>query len=145
MKRKYSHTFFGAGLLAFMITPAAAIDGYTPITEAAAVQKVLSDAGFVQKRTVFSYYRGDGIMAEINTDYDFTTVRHWKVGDDGKLCFYVLKKPDHLIDCVVLHRSNSDANAYYVTWPEGSGYPVLPANSVPQKLHDELGKVAVSN
>lgn len=124
--------------LALATASAHAIEGYQPVSNSDEVRSIMSDAAFLYKKSVNVYYRKDGNMAEHNADYNLTSIRKWKVDLKGRVCLYVFSKPDRLIDCFVLHRSESKAKSYYITWPEGAGYPLEPIAEPPADLIKKL-------
>lgn len=71
-------------------------------------------SGKLLEGTYWTYYfRADGKMGY--KQYDFISVREWKISEGGEICMAVFSRPEKIIDCETVEKTNTSPTEYRMT------------------------------
>ena len=87
------------------------------------------------------YYREDGNMATYSDEYKSTTIRKWKIEDDGRICTAVFAKPDRSLGCYEVRQAANGDGSYQLV---GSGFTsaFTIAEEAPENVVEALNEAA---
>jgi hypothetical protein len=71
------------------------------------------------------FHRQDGNMIEHFAENDSFMIRRWSFDGEGKLCWRIFSKPDRVIDCTYIEKSDSDPVKYRYNWINAGSKPPL--------------------
>lgn len=114
-----------AGSLITSATMTSAEPNWTRITAAEELKALLVGRFVVMYTDRIQFHRDDGNMIEHFAENDSLMFRRWTFEGDGKLCWRIFSKPDRVIDCTYIEKSDSDPVKYRYNWINAGSKPPL--------------------
>ena len=118
---------------------------WTPLPEDVSVSSLFSGRTVLMYKKQLQYYRSDGVMVDYDRTTDWYTVRGWRIDERGRMCWLIVNRPDHVIDCAEVQVSKQESGMFRYKWDTAQGgspfeYAREPTEAMLAKLEEVVGR-----